>query len=352
VYKVLLVDDEELERKVLGFTLQKSGLPIQIIGEASNGREALELVHQIVPDLIIMDIKMPGINGLEATQLIKADYPAIEVIILTAYSKFSYSQKAIRAQAADYLLKPIQPQQLIDAAKRALERLSRKNFLVGPPLDLKSLEEYVKTGNLVEAQREFILLLEHLENTEPKPVTAQINSFGLRVLIIVIQAVLSAGADKSKVSALEHELAQDLSALSSFMTLKTWGVVMLEKCISLIIKENWFNNQALIRKAIDYIKHNYSSDISLDLVAAHVHLSTAYLSRIFNKKMGTSFSDFLAQVRLKEAKRRLRTSDETIDQIAEATGFSSNSYFSAVFKKHEGVTPSEYREKAKYRGDS
>lgn len=247
MYKVLLVDDEELERKVLSFTLQNSGLPIQILGEASNGREALAIVHQTVPDLIIMDIKMPGINGIEATSQIKAYYPTMEVIILTAYGKFSYSQRAIKAQATDYLLKPIQPQQLIDAVKLAIDRLSRKNFYSGPPLDLTGFEEHV----------------------------------------------------------------------------------------------------TLVRKAIDYIERNYAGDISLDLVAAHVHLSTAYLSRIFNKKIGMGFSEYLAQIRLKEAKRRLRSSDETIDQIAEATGFSSNSYFSAVFKKHEGVTPSEYRTKPK-----
>jgi len=350
VYKILLVDDEELERKVLGFTLQNSGLPIQILGEASNGREALAIVHQTVPDLIIMDIKMPGINGIEATRQIKAYYPAIEVIILTAYGKFSYSQQAIKAQATDYLLKPIQPQKLIDAVKLAIDRLSRKNFRPGPPLDLNGLEEHVKTGNLEEAKREFARLLELLLDSEPNPITYQLNSFGLCVLIIVIQAALSTGADPAQVSALEHELAQELSHLSSFASLKAWGELVLEKSMSLFTHNYAINDQTLVHKAIDYIELNYARDISLDLVAAHVHLSTAYLSRIFNKKVGMGFSEYLAQIRLKEAKRRLRTSDETMDQIAEATGFSSNSYFSAVFKKHEGVTPSEFRTKQKSSG--
>lgn len=350
MYKVLLVDDEELERKVLGFTLQNSGLPIQILGEASNGREALAIVHQTVPDLIIMDIKMPGINGIEATRQIKAYYPAMEVIILTAYGKFSYSQRAIKAQATDYLLKPIQPQQLIDAVKLAIDRLSRKNLYSGPSLDLTGLEEQVKTGNLEEAKREFSLLLELLSDADPNPITARLNSFGLRVLIIVIQAVLTTGADPAKVSRLEHELVQDLPHIASLASLKAWGELVLERCVSLLTTNHSFNDQTLVHKAIDYIERNYACDISLDLVAAHVHLSTAYLSRIFNKKIGMGFSEYLAQIRLKEAKRRLRTSDETIDQIAEATGFSSNSYFSAVFKKHEGVTPSEYRNNPKTRG--
>lgn len=343
MYKVLLVDDEELERKVLSFTLQNSGLPIQILGEATNGREALDIVNQTIPDLIIMDIKMPGIDGIEATRQIKALYPAMEVIILTAYGKFSYSQQAIKAQATDYLLKPIQPLQLIKAVSQALDRLSRKKFYPGPPLDLTDLEEQVKMGNLQEAKRELALLLEILATTENKPVIALLNSFGLRLMVIVIQAAISAGADPAKATAIEDELGQALSNITIFASMKAWGELLLERCIGLLTQNSSFNDQTLVRKAMDYIEHHYAHDISLDLVAAHVHLSPAYLSRIFNKKTDTSFSEYLTQVRLKEAKQRLRMSNETIDQIAAVTGFRSNSYFSAVFKKHEGITPSEYR---------
>ncbi len=241
MYQVLLVDDEELERKILRFILQNSCLPITIIGEASSGREALDKVNLTRPDLIIMDIKMPGIDGIEACRQIKSLYPTIEVIILTAYSKFSYSQQAIKAQATDYLLKPIQPQQLIEAVQLAFERLShKKEFQPSPVLDINQ-------------------------------------------------------------------------------------------------------SQTMVRKAMEYIESNYARNISLNIVANHVHLSPAYLSRIFNKKTGNGLTEYLTQVRLKKAKQQLLTSTVTIDQIALATGFNSSSYFSAIFKKYEGITPSEYR---------
>jgi len=119
---------------------------------------------------------------------------------------------------------------------------------------------------------------------------------------------------------------------------------MLEKCISLLGLNNQINQgQVLVRKAIVYIESNYTNNISLKIVATHVHLSPAYLSRIFNKKTGSGLTDYLAQVRLKNAKQQLRMSAATIDQISVATGFNSSSYFSAIFKKNEGVTPSEYR---------
>lgn len=344
MYKVLLVDDEELERKILWLTLQNSDLPITILGEAASGREALEKVHLTRPDLIIMDIKMPGIDGIEATRQIKARYPATEVIILTAYGKFSYSQQAIKAQATDYLLKPIQPQELIEAVKQALDRLSLKKFQPGPAMDLTNLEEQVKTGNLKEGKRQLTLLLELLETTKHTPSTTLLNSFGLRLMVIVVQAALSAGADPAKITSIENDLAQDLPHVSSLEDVKAWGEIMLEKCIGLLGSNQPFSQcQALVRKAMDYMESNYAHNITLNLVATHVHLSPAYLSRIFNKKTGSGLTDYLAQVRLKNAKQQLRLSSATIDQIAAATGFNSSSYFSAIFKKNEGITPSEYR---------
>lgn len=347
MYKVLLVDDEEIERKILCFILQNSCLPITIVGEAASGREALDKVHLTRPDLIIMDIKMPGIDGIEATRQIKALYPTIEVIILTAYSKFSYSQQAIKAQATDYLLKPIQPQQLIEAVKLALDRLSLKKFQPCPAIDLTGLEEQVKTGNLKEGKRQLALLLELLEllaTSKHIPLTALLNSFALRLMVIVIQIALSAGADPAEVTLIENDLAQDLSHVSSLEDVKSWGEIMLEKCIGLLGSNQQFNQgQVLVRKAMDYIESNYANNISLNIVASHVHLSPAYLSRIFNKKTGSGLSEYLAQVRLKNAKQQLRMSIATIDQIAAATGFNSSSYFSAIFKKNEGITPSEYR---------
>ncbi len=341
LYKILLVDDEELERKVLSFTLQNSGLPVEIAGEASSGREGLKLAGLIKPDIIIMDIKMPGIDGIEATRRIKEIYPVAEIIILTAYGRFSFSQQAIKAQASDYLLKPVQPQQLIESVRQAIDKLAQR-FQPGPLLDLARLEEQVKAGSLQEAKRQFHLLVELLAAKEPALSPALLSSFGLRVLVIAVQAVLSAGADPAKAEKLESELAQDLARVGSRAGLSAWGEGMLEKSI-LLQSQKPINDLIPVRKAIAYMEERFASELSLSSVAAKVHLSPAYLSRIFTKQTGLGFTEYLIKLRLKHAKHLLRTSDETIEQVAEAAGFSSNSYFTAVFKKHEGVTPSEYR---------
>ncbi len=342
LYKILLVDDEELERRVLSFTLQNSGLPVEIAGEASSGREALDLAGRIRPDIIIMDIKMPGIDGIEATKRINEIYPVAEIIILTAYGRFSYSQQAIKAQASDYLLKPVQPHQLIESVRQIIDKLERR-CQPGPLMNLAGLEEQVKAGSLQEAKRQFHHLVGLLAEKEPAIAPALFSSFGLRVMVIAVQAVLSAGADPVRVSSLETELAWNLARVSSVAGLTAWGEGMLEKSLLLLHSQRPVNDLIPVRKAIEYMEGHFASDLSLGFVASKVHLSPAYLSRIFTKKTGLSFTEYLITLRLKHTKHLLRTSEETIEQIAAAAGFSSNSYFTAVFKKHEGVTPSEYR---------
>ena len=346
MYKIFLVDDEELERKVLWYTLQNSDLPVTLIGEAANGREAIEQVNLTRPDLIIMDIKMPGINGIEATKQIKARYPDTEIIILTAYGMFSYSLQAIKAQATDYLLKPIQPDKLIEAVSKALERISCKKsrFHLGPAIDLTGLSDKLTTGTLSECKAQLTLLLDKLAAVEQPHLADLINSFGVRLLVIVVQAVLAGEADPAKITDLEKDLVHDLSYVLSLEDLRSWSNLLLEKFFELLAPNKEIGQiHNIVRNTIAYIEACFADNISLNSAADHVHISPAYLSRIFSDKTGIGFNDYLTQVRLKKAKQLLRQSCDTIDQIAALTGFKSSSYFSAVFKKYEKITPSEYR---------
>ncbi len=110
--RVLIADDESLARANLRSTLQGLDIPIDIIGEASNGEELVELVRQSLPDVVFVDIRMPKVNGLEAIRLAKNDSPDTKWFILTGFSEFDYAKEAIRLGTVDYLLKPISPDEL------------------------------------------------------------------------------------------------------------------------------------------------------------------------------------------------------------------------------------------------
>ena len=102
-------------------------------------------------------------------------------------------------------------------------------------------------------------------------------------------------------------------------------------------------NGELIKKAIQFISHNFSSPLSLDAVARHVHLNPAYFSSLFKQSTGSSFKEYLNMVRVEESKRLLTNTNYSVIDIAIATGFEDQSYFSKVFKKYTGLTPKQYR---------
>lgn len=128
MYKLLIVDDEAFERKVIRFMLKKSFTNIEIIDDATNGEEAILLAKKYEPNIIIMDIKMPEKNGLAAQQSIIQFKPNIKTIILTAFDDFSFAQNAIKLGVVDYILKPIKPNELNESINKIISLLQREKI--------------------------------------------------------------------------------------------------------------------------------------------------------------------------------------------------------------------------------
>jgi two-component system, response regulator YesN len=110
--KTMIVDDEYLIRQLIIKSVDWTSLGFEIIGEAENGREALEYINKWSPDLVLIDINIPFINGIELSHIINQKHPYIKMVILTAYSDFDYARSAIKAGVVEYLLKPVDAQPL------------------------------------------------------------------------------------------------------------------------------------------------------------------------------------------------------------------------------------------------
>lgn len=350
LFNILIAEDEALERKVLRHLLEKGGLPVGDIMEASSGREALQMAVERQPDIIVLDIKMPGLDGLEAARLIRAQLPQSAIIILTAYDRFNYSQKAIKIGAADFLLKPVQPEELYQSLQAVMERL--KGSLDGPslppgnmpavPPGVRGIAEHIISGSPGQAAAAWELLVDNwLKRLPGRPEKSYIGWFAWEVLVIVCQDLQGKSLPAGEISRIRSQ-GHRISALAGVQDLRRWGLQMVEEIDSLHRKYVSLD-QMVIHRVQRYIKENYPQEISLNLLADLVHFNQAYLSRLFKQKAGLSFTDYLARVRLQEAKRLLSTTDQTIEEIAAAVGFKNNSYFTSVFKKREGINPSEFR---------
>ena len=124
--QILIADDHELVRDGLKHMLGYEE-DLKVVGEASNGREAVELCRKLQPDLVLMDVRMPEMDGLEATRAIKSEQPSVRVLIITIYQNPDYLLEAIEAGADGYVLKDAPNRQLINAIRRVLEGESPLN---------------------------------------------------------------------------------------------------------------------------------------------------------------------------------------------------------------------------------
>lgn len=125
MYKLIIADDEEVERRALNLKIKKNLPDIEVCALAEDGQELVEAVRRYHPDIIIVDIEMPVLTGLEAVQVIR-DQKLMEdgkILIYTAYGQFTYAQKALKARVDDYILKPVTIQKLIEVMRDCIARL-------------------------------------------------------------------------------------------------------------------------------------------------------------------------------------------------------------------------------------
>ena len=150
--RVVLADDQELIRESLSFVLNAQ-TDIQMVGIAKNGREAIELVRKEKPDVILMDIRMPEVDGVECTRLIKEAYPQMKVIILTTFDDDEYVFGALRYGASGYLLKGVSVAELANAVREA----ARGGSIIMPGVATKALQMFArKIGRASCRERVFI----------------------------------------------------------------------------------------------------------------------------------------------------------------------------------------------------
>ena len=135
--KVLLADDQELIRQSLSFVMSKQE-DIEMVGTAANGCEALELVEEKQPDVVLLDIRMPEMDGVECTRRIKQEFPGIKVIILTTFDDDDYVFDALRYGASGYLLKGVS----VDGLTNAVREAARGGSIIAPDVASKVLQMF------------------------------------------------------------------------------------------------------------------------------------------------------------------------------------------------------------------
>lgn len=226
--RVLLVDDEIMIREGVKKLFDWEAHECVVVGEAADGMEAITKIDEEQPDIVIMDINIPIINGLKVIQLSRVKYPSMAFVIVSGYDDFSYCREALRLQITDYILKPV---------------------------------NYEEFGSCI---------------------------------------------DRLKISLYNNEV-------------KEKSVVKKERVITGITK---------------YMQEHLSEEF---------HLNSQYISQLFKNEIGVNFLTYLTNIRMEHAKKLLLSTSLSIAEVSEQSGYGDYRVFTKVFKKSEGITPSQYR---------
>ena len=235
--RVLLVDDEIMIREGFKRLFDWEAHDCEVVGEAADGMEALAKIDSLQPDIAIMDINIPIMNGLKVIQMSRLKHPDTAFVIVSGYDDFSYCREALRLQITDYILKPV---------------------------------NYEEFGTCI---------------------------------------------DNLKIALFQRQASQ----------------------------QDLFQEERAIHGLTRYLQEHLAEEISLSVLAEQFHLSAQYISQLFKSEIGVNFLAYLTNIRMERAKKLLLSTALSIGEISEQLGFGDYRVFTKVFKKSEGVTPSQYR---------
>lgn len=335
--KLLLVDDEAIIRQGIEKMINWEGLGITLTGSCPNALSALESMTDDMPDILMTDIKMPGMDGLELIERALALHSTLKCIILSGYDEFSFAKKAIQMGVNDYLLKPCSQSEMEEALARVCRDVEAENQKVRYLYDVRQERVHILADQLLQLRPEpegasdiLPAQVRHVAKAAGDPgllreafmhiVTHHLHDQGRKQWgFDVVQDVYA------DVNSLENHIAAGLTALAPYR----------------------HKRRSFVSSMLTYIHEHYSDpQLSLQYLADHVaHMNADYVGKEFTRDVGMKLSAYLLQVRMEHAKMLLALpQDMRMYEIAEQVGFGHNpNYFSRVFYKYTGMTPKEFR---------
>ena len=342
--KTILVEDDKETLEGLKNVINWEAYGFTIIGSVRNGTAALELIEKHQPDLIITDITMPGMSGLELISRAKKQLPKIKSIIISCHEEFEFAREAIRLQADEYLLKhTLTEETLVNCISKINTAITNENMQLlefyGVEPQYRLTEINIRFEKYSHAMKDAVRandgkLLIKIASTLYKEIGDTFHPVPLRAMLsrlLVEIAMIMPDTHGISVTALQLKYGNHdfLSTVE----------VMAEK----LAKLKYSTTNPEIIKAIEYIHDNISEDISCKAAANHVNMNSSYFSRLFSKELGVSFSDYVLEKRIARAGELLSNTRHSVDEIASMVGIESVSYFYRIYKKITGKTPGDVR---------
>lgn len=361
---VFLVEDESIIRRGIRDNIDWEGNGFRFAGEAGDGEYAYPLILKTKPDILITDVKMPFMDGLELSQLVRKALPETKIVILSGYSDFDYAKKAIKIGISDYLLKPVNSVNLLEALKKVAEaireereksRLLERYFVNYEKytefldktdysgVDRKLVMDFLKLGSVEECGRFVEEYFSAMGENNYKSLMLR-QYMIIDIFYCVQEFFKELKAEPEKISPEYKDIQRIPKMIGSVETAKDYLKEMFTSALALRDQVSNDRYGSLIAEAKEYIKINFSnSEFSLNMISAHIGVSPSYFSSIFKQETGKSFVEYLTQLRIDRACELLRCTTLRASEVGNRVGYNDPHYFSAIFKKVIGQSPKDYK---------
>lgn len=476
--KVIIADDEPKVNLLLQKIVDWEKLGYQIAGTANDGERALQLIEEEKPDVLMTDIRMLGVDGMELIRRAKELRPDLVFIVVSGYRQFEYAQTALKYGVTDYLLKPVNAEELTQLLIRIREEEEKKrrldNWTASVDRQLRE-NEWKKREQLVDNLREYAQENRELNGYEslnqeygcdfhegtyqviiikPDIPSAEEHGDAYRIMVVIykekydpvqlrqfltrvrreienqrdlfwgIIVTMAMGGEKHRIQELpqsmkeavqlcknritggkggwlswdagDNETREDYEMLPeerkyfqeigeyldskkiSMEVARTEGTMTARRAsgsqiydcymeisdavltgirqnekldidkirkdlIENFEKKKETKEQKPITEARKYIQEHYLEPLKLEDVSKHIGFNATYFSSVFKKETGKNFLDYVTELRMNKAKQLLCSGEMSVNDVAEAVGYQDLKYFSRLFKKNAGISPSDYK---------
>lgn len=362
IRKVVIIDDEPWTRGVIMNLAQWNRLGLEVVGEAADGETGLALIRKVLPDIVITDVRMPRIGGIELVQMLRAEGFNIPILIISGYDDFSYVRSALKLGVTDYLLKPIKAQELNLQLQHCVKILNKEE-VVKPRMVMqagffadgwenrysgirKKLETALRVGNLDVINQQFEQLYEVVRDHEgEQPSTTVMIGIYYALLFPLQKYVETMGLSRSEVfgergPSFVFSRDNSLKQMLDFLKELYCGAVRSAE-----------KQQQRTRLDVDavcrFIQENYTQGVTLEQTADVFHVTKEYLSKAFKAHRQEGFSEYVTALRMKRAYELIVDYDAPLKEVGAMVGYFDLAHFYKTFKKYFGKTPGEVRESLK-----
>ncbi len=343
--RILLVDDEKFAIEGLISMLDWERFQGELSGTASSGEEALKLMESIHPDVIISDIKMKGMDGIELARHVHAKNEQVYMILLTAHGEFEYARQAIQYGVIDYILKPITRDKLehlnqLLVQKTEQKLLRSKSYLAVWDDSLKDrLLSALKNGSR-DTLDEFFqsrLFSELMLGNDCNPV-------GIQLINYLYQYLADININQEAIAYSRSETMETFLQMSVRQEKMDYIITKYYDLLTSVSLQKSSHTDAITLYAIRYIEEHYTDpEFNLSALSFAMHVSLSHLSTVFKQATGTNLSAYVSELRLEKARCLLSDMHYSISEVSYLSGYADAKYFAKLFKKRMGSTPTEYR---------